>query len=369
MLSIFKKRSEPATFKERVTQFWDWFQEVAPRFYETIESKKCANLTLETSSKVDELFPGFAWVFGPGENGEGHSFTLSGEGVEHKQLLALEWYQRAPSIQGWTFYPSRQPGPIQGKIIEIFGLKMDPKEIWVTPELDAESECVNLTMWHPLWDSLDDSQRWTIVFIFLDECLGEYGTQWWIGSLDFGADKLADSFPLEELEGYVSEVVARNEWKKYPPGDCYTLYRLEPDEDENEKNAYPRSDLFTLSTSAPNLFRDYMESGGEFADPLNGTGAQFVYVSVDGSYFPAGAEVDKRSEVEEALDAVLKSEQSGRCVGGGLGKGRGYVDLLILDGKRSLAIIEKSLKTLNIASGSSIEFFDRNQRSQRVRLR
>lgn len=363
MFSLFKKKPEPLTFKERVTRFWDWFQKVAPRFYETIENKKCADLGAETSAKVDEFFPGMAWVFGPGENEQGHSFTLSGEGVEHKQLLALHWLQRAPAIPGWTFYASRQSGPIKGRIIEIYGLKMDPKEIWVTPEINAEHECINLTMWHPLWESLSDSQRWTIVFLFLDECLGEYGTQWWIGTLDFGQDKLAHSFPLEELEGFVSETVARNEWKKYPPGESFTLYKVEP-----EEGAFPRSDLFSLSTSAPHLFRDYMESNGAFDDPLDGSGAHYVYVSIDGSYFPKGAEVDKRAEIEEALDAALKAEQSGRYLGGGFGNGRGYVDLLILDGARSLALIEKTLKDLQVPSGSSIEFFDRKKRSQRIQL-
>ncbi len=68
---------------------------------------------------VNELSPGFAWVFGPGADGIGHSFTLSGEGVIHRQLLALQWLSRAPVINGWTFYAARQPGPISGHTIEI----------------------------------------------------------------------------------------------------------------------------------------------------------------------------------------------------------------------------------------------------------
>ena len=51
-------------------------------------------------------------MLGPGENG-GHSFTLSGEGNLHRQLLTQYWVSRAPTLEGWTFYPARV-GKIDG---------------------------------------------------------------------------------------------------------------------------------------------------------------------------------------------------------------------------------------------------------------
>src|SRR5688572_1960039 len=122
MLSLFKRGHTPKslpTFKERTEAFWDWYAGVAARFYETIEAGNCEVLAKEVGKKVNELLPGFAWVFGPGEGGVGHSFTLSGDGDPHKQLLALYWRSRAPQIPGWTFYPSRQPGEIDGMTMGI----------------------------------------------------------------------------------------------------------------------------------------------------------------------------------------------------------------------------------------------------------
>jgi hypothetical protein len=106
MLSLFKRKPPTAsesTFKTRVQRFWTWYSEVAVHFYKTIESGDCKALAEEVSAKVRELVPGFAWVFGPGENGQGHSFTLSGEGNLHRQLLAIYWLEQAPKIDGWTF--------------------------------------------------------------------------------------------------------------------------------------------------------------------------------------------------------------------------------------------------------------------------
>lgn len=139
MLSLFKRRPKPAslTFKARVEAFWDWYAQVADRFYQTIEAKRCTDLTGEVSQKVDELLPGFAWVFGPGEN-DGHSFTLSGEGDLHRQLLTQYWVSRAPTLTGWTFYPARQPGRIDGIRMEIEGQSFDPMEFWLTPTINRK---------------------------------------------------------------------------------------------------------------------------------------------------------------------------------------------------------------------------------------
>ena len=119
MFSFFKRsqpKKEELTFKNRVQNFWRWYAEVAPRFYQTIEAKDCPSLAGEVSTKVNEMLPGFAWVFGPGANGNGHSFTLSGEGDIHRQLLTMFWRSQAPEISGWTFYHARQPGSVEGKI-------------------------------------------------------------------------------------------------------------------------------------------------------------------------------------------------------------------------------------------------------------
>jgi len=91
MFSLFKRKPVVATtettFKARVDRFWQWYASVADRFYRTIEEKRVHELPDELSAKVNEVIEGFAWVFGPGEEG-GHSLTFSGEANLHRQLLA-----------------------------------------------------------------------------------------------------------------------------------------------------------------------------------------------------------------------------------------------------------------------------------------
>lgn len=355
------ERESTDTCNDRIRRFWRWFQEVAPAFYEAIEAGDCHTLEAATSENIDRMFPGFDWAYGPGESGIGHSLTLTGVGVEHRQLLALQWLSLAPVIDGWTFYAARQPGPGKERAMEIHGHLIKPEEIWVTPCIDEDREHVDLTIWHPLWPRIEENHRWQTTFLLLDEALGEYGTGWWVGTIRLEADRLADSFPLKELRQFMKETSEREGWKKYPPGQGTTIYKYTPSGID-----YPRSDLITLSTVVPWLCHEYEKAEGRLEDPLAGTGADYLYLAIPRVFFPKGREVLKRGEVEDALDSALKGMTSGRCIGAGLGSERGYVDLLIFDGERSVEIILETLEAFDLPEGTTIEYFAKEKATNRI---
>ncbi len=341
MLSLLKRKAPvaaDATFKTRVQRFWEWYAQVSPRFYQVIEAGKCPTLAEEVSAKVDELIPGFAWVFGPGADGQGHSFTLSGEGNLHRQLLAIYWLAHAPSLRGWTFYAARQPGSIRGQRMEIGGRKFDPLEFWVTPFV-----------------ALDEKK--------VDEALGEYGTQQWIGQIKLNPQRLADSIPLEELPEFLRRVEAERGWKKLPPGESGVLYRC-----EEPHGRFLRGDIAIGSTMHPRLINEYLEAEGEMEDPLSGTGADYVFVAFDARILPAGAEATARGEIEDRLDQALKASASGRLLGGGWGTTNAYIDLLLFDGPASLEIVQQVLREKSVPAGSTINYFAKEKRGHRIVL-
>lgn len=364
MFSLFKRRPKPEslTFKARVEAFWDWYAQVADRFYQTIEAKRCAELSGEVSQKVDELLPGFAWVFGPGENG-GHSFTLSGEGVLHHQLLTQYWVSRAPTLAGWTFYPARQPGRIDGIRMEIEGQSFDPMEFWLTPTINHEDEQVDIAAWHPTYAKLSEQNRLGPLFLFLDEALGEFGTGQWIGEIKACDRRLAEAIPLQELPVYIEKLAAETGWKKFPPGECATVYHL-----KETDGPFLRGDLIAGTSMNMKLINEYLRSEGEMEDPLARTRADYVFVSFDARILPDGKQVDARGVIEDALDGALRAESSGRLMGGGLGREFAYVDLLIFDGHNSLDIIQRTLREHQLPSGTAIHFFAKEKAAQRVVL-
>jgi len=366
MLSLFKRKAvtpAEATFKTRVWRFWEWYTQVSPRFCQNIEAGKCPALGQEVSAKVDELLPGFSWVFGPGADGQGHSFTLSWEGNLHRQLLAIYWLGHAPSLPGWTFYAARQPSSIRGQKMEIGGRMFDPLEFWLTPFVDRDEEKVDITVWHPLFESLEEGERWTVLFLFLDEVLGEYGTQQWIGQVKLNAQRLADSIPLEELLEFVQRLEAEHGWKKLPPGESGVVYEC-----KEPHNRFLRGDIAVGSTLHQRLINEYLEAEGELEDPLDGTGADYVFVMFDAQILPAGAEATARGEIEEALDQELKASNGGRSLGGAWGKKNAYIDLLLFDGRESLEIVQRVLREKSVPAGSSINYFAKEKRGHRILL-
>jgi len=350
------------TFKERVTEFWLWYEGVAQSFFDTIEEGNCGDLSEETSGICSRLFPGFDWVFGPGpEEIGGHSFTLSGNGNKHLQFLTEHWSSKAPDLPGWTFYPARQPGqfdPETGLVVDGNDFKFG--KIWVTPEIDSEQEKIHLAAWHPLFEVVED-KKMMVLFLMLDEALGEYGVGSSLGAIEISKDQLANSFPLSELPEFVKQTEADRGWKRYAPTECYTSYKGNPKE-----TAYLRSDVFAGSTSHFRLVTEYIEAEGNYEDPLENTGAEFVFIALDSKILPKGNEIHFRAEIEDAIEESLRD--SGQLIGGASGVDYSYIDLLLFDGDRSLAIVKEVLLEQNLPEGTGIHFFAQGNEGRRIFL-
>jgi hypothetical protein len=365
MFSLFKRsrHGQSRTFKTRVIDFWGWFAKNAERFYEMIEVKRCNELHAEVSARMDALMPGAAWVFGPGVNGSGHSFTFTGEGDPRRQLLAAYWLTQAPSLAGWTFHATKQRMPdISGHRIHFNDLVFNPLEFWLTTYVDEEDEAIDLTVWHPAFPQMAERTRWTAIFLYLDEVLGELGTQNWINEIKVSDSQLAEAMPLTELASYVDGVVAKHGWKYRLPGDSWSSYQY-----KEPKRGTLRDDIIA-GTTCIFPFVQAVKKGHVETDPVEGSGADFVYVVVPRGKLPTGEEVSARGVIEEALVQRLAPAAAGQFLGGAVGLDHAYVDLLLFDGRSSLDMVADVLREQGFGPGTSIEFFAKDRASERVRL-
>jgi len=229
--------------------------------------------------------------------------------------------------------------------------------------VDKEEEVIDLTVWHPMFPQLEERARWTVLFLFLDEVLGEIGTQNWIGNIEMNDRQLANAIPLKELPAFVKQTQAQHEWTKGEPGQYWSVYQL-PEGEET----FPRSDVMFGSTCAMKLTQEYMEAKGELEDPLEQSGADYVYVTFHPSILPKGREVEERGKIEDALLEALQSADSGLHIGSAFGTENVYIDLLLFDGEESLAIVQEVLREMKLPKGTSIHFFAKEKRGRRVVL-
>ncbi|EDY17231.1 hypothetical protein CfE428DRAFT_5249 [Chthoniobacter flavus Ellin428] len=368
MFSLFKRKAPPAptetTFKTRVARFWEWYASVADRYYRTIEEKRVEELAGEVRQHVNQVIPGLAWVFGPGANEQGHSLTVSAEGNPHYELLAAYWQKQAPKLPGWTFYGSRQPSQhLDTAQLKIGEHLFEGKAFWLTPTVDADHQRLNLTAWHPLFPKLDDRTRWMVLFLMLDEALGEIGTQNWIGRVEMNDQNLAGAMPLTELRTYLERVHAQHQWKKGGPGESVTLYRL-----NEERPGELRGDIFVGSTAVKALIGEFSAANGQLKDPLAGTGADYVYIAFDIGVLPKGNEANARGEIEDALMAVLGPAAGGQVLGGAMGRCHAYIDLLLFDGANSINLVLDVLRKRKMPAGTSLNYFAHEKRGHRLIL-
>jgi hypothetical protein len=108
----------------------------------------------ELSSRVDSLGPGIGWEFSGGPDGK-DCFTLSGEGNLHLQLLTIFAVERAPKVEGWIFYPGRQSKE-RASCLQIEDQAFRQKEFWIEPIRNAETENIDIRVWHPLLNLLPE---------------------------------------------------------------------------------------------------------------------------------------------------------------------------------------------------------------------
>jgi hypothetical protein len=365
MLSFFRKKAAPRTLKEKVAAFWEWYAANAARFYATIEAKRCGDLQPEVSEAVDRWLGGMAWVFGPGANEQGHSFTLSGEAVLPRQFVAEYWLSKAPSLEGWTFYASRQPSrEVKGfELVLEENHKFSPAELWIHAVPCTDTEKLDITACHPLFSKISEHSSFTGLFLLLDEVLGEHGTQNWIGEIRLSDDRLKDSVPVWELREVTDQVALDHGWKKHKPTETYSLYsRKEPG------SGFPRADIFTGCTRYFDLSADFVKERGKMKHPFPEAGVDFVFVSFASSILPKGNEVTYRGEIEDAMVAELERHSSGAGLGGATGRVRTYIDLMIYDGEASMQLLKNTLKKLAIPGGCEIRYFtqDKGKEAHRV---
>ena len=344
-----RKKRPNASFKARVTEFWEWFPDVAKRFEEAADSDDPHEVVSQVGDFMEMNMPGLSWALGRGESGE-HSFTLTGEGLVPKQLLAAYWQSRAISLPGWVFYASRQPSPPETLKDLAIGVsdeeQVDAANFIIKTVIDEEGELIDITAWHTALANVDEEHHFQILFLLLDEALGEFGVQTWLGEIK--VEPITDSVntrSLLELPKFIEQVSSYHQWVKYPPLETYATYEV------SEQVSGPRGDTVVGNSCIPDVIFDYIENDGQLAeDLLEDTGAELVYLSIDGSVFAEGNEVDALSNLENGLDVALESALSGRTLGAATGSTQSYIDILILDGDKSRRIIEQTLERLQLTS-------------------
>lgn len=341
-----------ATFREQVIEFWRWFPTVAPQLAKQLEKGEgLENLASDFADELRGKIGGLAWVFGPGKSEGRFSFTVTGEAQKAKQLLSQFWLSQAIEVPGWDFYCSRQPSPpelLAHLQIDVGGNSVDAETLMISTEVDDDANAVSIKAWHPAFEPVPEEARLQILFLLLDEALGEYGTQTKLGDIQFADEP--DAMPLAKLPEYLDNLWLEKGWDNVTPLESYVGYRADPTE------GFERADTVAGYTCVPQVVLSFLENQGNLEeDPIENTGAEFLFVKIPGDVLNSEDPLSDRNDVEEEITKRLSG--AGYVVGAATGAENMYIDLVAFDGRRSRAAIEEALSVQDLDGQYELKSF------------
>lgn len=280
------------------------------------------------------------------------------------RLLTPLVIAEAPVLDGWTWHSSKPPSPLfdkSNRIGLLNGNDLGAQEIWVTATPDDETETFHLVFWSPRFAELAEGEVEKIVSLFLDSAFGEEASRALFETFQIGEDQLADSISFLELPEHVRGIAAERNWTL--GAEQMFAYSF-----EEPLGDFPRGDIHGGMTELPDMAGGWFEAGGPVNHPMPGAGVHFAFLQ-----FPLDVDVVDLTETtiefkfdrawarrQEIVDAVKSSLGGhGRVTGQAWGSEFDYIDLLLIDGERSLQLVENALASVGIEDWESFPFTNR----------
>jgi hypothetical protein len=195
-----------------IDAFWQWWATANQAFAQAFSTHGPLDQALlsEMSQRVEAIDPALDWEFGPGSASE-HHLCLSAKGDPVLRVLAERWVKRGPPPdKTWEYYASRQASPARALTLEIAGAALALDDLAFDVDEDDSRERLHLRGHHPVFAKVDDeSLRLRILFIGLDNLLGEDGVERWIGGVDAAVEPLAAPVPYKDLLARVERLAQR----------------------------------------------------------------------------------------------------------------------------------------------------------------
>lgn len=185
-------------------RFWNWFRVKNKILFNFEEHQE--TMTQKLVSELHKIHPDLAFAFGPVVDGK-REFVISGGGIHDAFPEVIELYKEAPEFEQWTITAFR-PRTGTDLQVTIADITLSTDEIFFDFEEEEDKLGIILYSKHQL-----SEETMQILFLFLDNALGEYDVTTKIGSISFKLldESLSDLLPFSELPNIVDSYFAKEE--------------------------------------------------------------------------------------------------------------------------------------------------------------
>jgi hypothetical protein len=326
------------------------------------------------------IHPNMMWEFGPAVQGSGQRLVITPESAHHLRPLAHAIRKRAPAINGWEFYEYRLPESLESTRFTVQGrVGCDPSDFKVKVSRGMQHR-IDLEFTSPSLAAADQEQGSHAAFIAAETLLGEYVLNEWIGGISFTPGKtgglkgmfggkampLPHFLELDRLKDTVESVKGsiidqlppqpHYEWVNDDnPNVNWSVWKLKPEQADEYAE---QRDLLVGRSVNPEMWKT-AHTGELFSSKrFSRCGETFCYVKIDGAEGLGDGGFADKAEIEDALDAALRSDKLGCHIGGGTGIRYSYVDLALVDVMKGIEVVRRCLRAGNAPQRSWVQFFD-----------
>ena len=362
-----------------VAAWWSAFRERSGALDDLFARRSRWDLPGWMSETLQAIDPELMWEFGRALKTKGHRLVITPEARQDLRPLVRHILREAPVIDGWEFYAHRVPE----------SLEMARQTVEARCKYSSELSEVAVTLGnHNLIDlrfsgpsvSRDEKLARHEAFVLAETLLGEELLDSWIGEISahprpkrgflrlIGKSSAEpESVPLAAMKERVDDlidsvrkglpdIVAQSE------GDEWSLLELKP---EQQKDYPAQLDLFVTKTPNVGLWRA-TRADGFYDVRFSRLDDKFCYVKLDGSEGIDEEKFADKSEIEDALDDLLKPPGWGCQIGGGTGWRYSYIELALRNCERALPAIRTLLANGNVPRRSWILFHNCDQSTEWV---
>jgi hypothetical protein len=345
------------SFKSRVAKFWESFSEEEGQIREMMDNKAEGETLMNFVDSILQI--AFHKVyFEMGVNDEGkYELILTPEGDRARLMQLHYWLRYAPQHlwEKWNFYSSKPALGESGTTMEMFDIQIGEDDIVIYPEVDNERNKVNIEIYSPKLMTLNENERYSMFFIYLDQFVGELYTMEYIGYIDFVEEKQdKPSVKITELKPIVDNRIENDGWPKIDnPCEIYSTYRMEP----NEKEVWTlREDILSGYTSYTPLLNDFYEGKADHFNEAKENGVVFGFVFFENINVPREDVVNFRGEIEDKIIAETVPYGIANTLGGATGFHFSYIDFIIYDYEVFITIVKQILSAYNFEESGYSDF-------------
>ncbi|SEG61138.1 hypothetical protein SAMN02982929_02656 [Saccharopolyspora kobensis] len=197
----------PAEAAARAAEFWQRWDDLLPELASALGDSEPQRVENLVADMVASVHPNLTFAIEHGEKAV-YALVLSGQADPELRPYTDAWIAAAPPQDTlWEYHDSVPPVPDPtGVTVNLRGEKYPLGEVRVAAQVDEAEGVVDVAVYHPGFQALEDKARQALTFLPLDATLGERLAADRLGRVETAEQEPEGAIGLLELRELVRDL-------------------------------------------------------------------------------------------------------------------------------------------------------------------